>query len=262
MNKIEIAVQHYAPSRGDSKIPDRSKIWVNVNNYENGNKELIGSGYITNPFSLDYFGSDEEFSKETFTGSLVKTVVMEHSNGGRSNNKQYSSLAEYLADPVVKESCREYITGGVASVLSRNGGDPDKIDYITTWKFDQFPEEFTTSYSCWDKIIPQEWLNEFNAHTIVNLSKCSVWPNAARAISESQVEEDLFGDRLFPVLKAPIELTGKMQDICYGFRSFSDPLTDSEFVYIGIRSKKYEIDTINEIYEAGGWILCDQQWDW
>ena len=53
-----------------------------------------------------------------------------------------------------------------------------------------------------------------------------------------------------------------MQDICYGFKSFSDPLTDSKFVYIGIRSKKYEIDTINEIYEAGGWILCDQQWDW
>lgn len=263
MNKIEITVQNYAPTNCNFKAPDQSSIWVNVHFCEDGEDDYIGSGYIDNPFPLDYFGAvGEEFRRETFSGVLVKTVIMEHANGGRSNNKQYSSLLEYLADPLVKELCRKSITGGLAYSFSSDGGDPDNIDYVNTCKFDQFPEEFEISHTTYDSIVPQAWLNEFNSDTIIGLGKCAVWPDADKAIAESTVEDDLFGLRAFPVLKAPIGLTSKMQSICGWFKSCSEPLSDSEFVYIGIRAKTYEIDTIREIYEAGGWILCDQQWDW
>ena len=263
MNKIEINVTNYAPTNADFKTPDQSRIWVGVYT-DDDDSECIGTGYIPNPFPLDYFGAaGEEFQRRTFSGELVKTVVMEHLNGGRSNSREYSSLTEYLADPAVKEKCRQVITGGLAYTLGGDfGGDPDKIDYINTCRWAEFPLEFDVSTCSWDSIVPQEWLNEFHADTIIELGKCSVWSDADKAIAECTVEDDLFGNRLFPVLKAPVELTSQMQSICDGFKSCSEPLSDSEFVYIGIRSKTYEIDTIHEIYAAGGWILCDQQWDW
>jgi hypothetical protein len=107
MNKIEINVTDYASTRGDFKTPDQSRIWVGVYT-DDCNSECIGTGYIPNPFPLDYFGAaGEEFQRRAFSGKLVKTVVMEHLNGGRSNSREYSSLTEYLADPAVKEKCRQ-----------------------------------------------------------------------------------------------------------------------------------------------------------
>lgn len=264
MDKIEINVAHYGPNHNlDSTEVNQSRIWVNVYYIEDGESELIGTDYINNPFPKDYFGTDSKnFQRQAFSGVMLKTVVMEHSNGGRSNENVYNSVTEYLADPVVKELCRAHINGGLAYALSSNGGDPDKVDYVVTCKFDDFPEEFTVENRSYDSIIPQAWLNEFCSDTIVGLSKCGVWPDAESAIKNTERNDDLFGERLFPVLKAPKELASLMRDICYGFKSYSDPLEDDEFVYIGIRSKIYEICTINEIYAAGGWILQYQQWDW
>ena len=263
MNKIDIAVQHYAPQNGDFKNTDKSEIWVILRDPQDDDSWSLGGGYIANIFPEGYFDAEDgSFKKQTVTGVVTRTVVMEHSNGGRTNTKKYSSVQEYLADPIVKAACKDIIVGGLGARISRNGGDPDRVDFVRTFKIDGYSAEFTVSDSCYDSVIPQEWLNEFNSDTIVGLSKCGVWPDADSAIRNTESNDDLFGERLFPVLKAPKELSSLMQDICYGFKSYSDPLMDDEFVYIGIRSKTYEIGTIKKIYEAGGWILQFQEWDW
>lgn len=264
--KIDIDVRHYAPQRGDFSNPDKSKIWVTVSNPANPDEwddyEYLGGGYISNLFPEGYFDAEDgTFKKQKLTGVVTKTVVMEHSNGGRDNNKEYSSVQEYLADPIVKEACRHVTVGGLSARISRCG-DPNQVDFVRTFKIDGYSEEFTIKDSGYSNIMPQEWMNEFHANTIEGLSKCKVWDTAQQALNNTKSTDDLFGERYFPVLKAPVELTSKMQSICDGFKSQSTPLTDSEFVYIGIRSKSYEIGTINEIYEAGGWILCYQEWNW
>lgn len=261
--KIDIDVRHYAPQIGDFKNPDKSKIWVILQDPLDDDSWSIGSGYIANIFPEGYFDAEDgTFNAQKLTGVVTKTVVMEHSNGGRSNNKEYSSVHEYLADPIVKQACRDIIIGGLGAKLSRNGGDPDRVDFVRTFKIDGYSVEFTVSDSCFDSIIPQEWTNEFHSNVITGLAKCKVWDTAQQAIENTESTYDLFGERYFPVLKAPVELASKMENICDGFKSYSTPLTDSEFVYIGIRSKPYEIDNIKEIYSAGGWILQYQEWDW
>ena len=257
--KIDIDVRQYALHRLDSNNPDKSKIWVTISHPE---EYSLGCGYISNPFPEGYFDAEDgTFKKQKLTGVVTKTVVMESSNGCRSNTKEYSSIQEYLADPIVKEACR-YITVGRLGAKIARCGDPNRVDFIRTFKIDGYSEEFTLSDSYYSNIIPQEWTNEFHANTIEVLSKCKVWDTAQQALNNTESTDDFFGERYFPVLKAPVELTETMQSICYGFKSHSIPLTDSEFVYIGIRSKSCEIGTISEIYEAGGCILRDQEWDW
>lgn len=261
--KIDIDVRHYAPKQGDSGNPNKSKIWVILQDPLDDDSWSIGSGYIANIFPEGYFDAEDgTFKAKTVTGIVTRTVVMEHSNGGRINTKEYSSVQEYLADPIVKAACREHITGGLMARIARGGGEPDRVDFIRTFKIDGYDSEFTVTDSCYDSIIPQGWINEFHSNVITVLAKCKVWDTAEQALQNSESTDDLFGERYFPVLKAPVVLTATMQSICDGFKGYSTPLTDSEFVYIGIRSKSYEIDNIKEIYDAGGWILCDQEWDW
>ena len=256
--KIDISVNHYGPTSNCLTFSDQSQIWVNI---KGSDEEHRGSGYINNIFPTNHFGDGiEDFKKQTLPGTIVKTVYMEKCNGGRDNPNVYNSIEEYVADPAVKRRCHRFMTDRT-NYFSTNG-DPEYVDAIHTFKFDNHPLEFTLSYPIWKSIIPQEWYNEFHADIIEKLSKSETWENADVAIHNTEVTDDLFGNRLFPVLKAPVKKLNKMKNICKNFKNCSKPLTDDKFVYIGIRSKPNEIDTIRDIYLAGGCILQNQSWDW
>lgn len=260
--KLTVSVRHYGPTHTDGlKFDGQSKIWVIVEDPQDSDDYMVGCGYIDNPFPENYFGeSDKEFDKKVLPGTLVKTVFMEGSNGGRTNNKVYNSIPEYLADPVVKAAVREKCLGG----FSLRSGDPDSVDMISTFVLDEFPEkEFTVSDRNWGKIIPDEWYREFYEPIIERLDKADVWETAADAQHNTEVCDDLFGDRAFPVIRAPISLRSEIEDLAEGcFKSCSNTLVGSEYIYIGLRSKVYEIANFPEIYEKGGFILKYESWDW
>lgn len=257
--KIDIEVCHYGPIRGTINFEDTSKIWVCVD--DSDDDSFLGSGYIDNPFTIEELsGIEEKFVKKAFSGTLLYSKYMEHSNGGRTNEKVYDSIAEYFADPLVKALVtKRYLSG-----FDLSSGNPDQLDAIHTFEFDQFPgKQFTVSESLWGDFVPPEWRTEIYASTIEQLDSCVVWDDAKQAIANSEVCDDLFGDRAFPVIRAPKHLAKEMLDIAdSAFKSCSKVLHSSEYIYIGLRSKVYELDNINEVYEKGGFILKDRQWDW
>lgn len=237
--------------------PDKSKIWV-ILTCENEDAPTLASGYINNIWNY------EEFEKyQTVEAEILEHFYMEHYNGGRTNQKRYSSPEEYWADPSVKVNVQKsYGTGW--SFSFGYSGDPDRLDVFYKFKIKDFQYTFELSSTDYDQSAPPEWYNEVHQNSIKKLQSLESFSSADDAINfnRNQPTDDLFGTRFFPVLKAPKDTASLMEDICYSFKSCSTQLTDDEYVYIGIRSKERELDTIYEIYEKGGTILKDACWDW
>ena len=77
--------------------------------------------------------------------------------------------------------------------------------------------------------------------------------------------DDLFGDRFFPVAK--FDLTTTSLDIaecmCDHFKGHSKPIIyQDRFAFIGIRCKPSELYNIHDLYEVGGTILINEEFDW
>ena len=199
------------------------------------------------------------FEKQTFSGTILKNQYAEASNGGRTNETIYDSIQDYLKDPVVKERVKQKCLNG----FDLSPGDPDNVDEISTFVFDDFPETFfEIEQRSWDNVIPAEWYTEIYAKVISELDTYDVWENAGEAIDNTSTVDDLFGDRAFPVIRAPKALLREMRWLADNFKNCSNPLVGEEYVYIGLRAKPYEISNIAEIYEHGGSILKDKIWDW
>lgn len=265
-HEVKVHVAHYGYA-GQDKPGDQSKIWVVLTSTsiqeEWGSMLSLGSGYIANPYPTDYFlDSEGQFKRTDLIGVITDSKVMEHSNGGRSNDKVYNSVADYISDPEVKKNVRRKCK---ASVFDIAPGDPDNVDILVKFRI-QGPTSFPTVYevkeSLWQEIVPVEWYSEFHSDVITDLQTFDTYSTAQEAITETQVHEDLFGDRLFPVIKAPKELVEVIKDHSASFKNCSKPLFDDKFVYIGVRSKVSEIDEINDIYSSGGTILKHRDWDW
>jgi hypothetical protein len=266
-HEIVINPVHYGYNSKTSNSDNQSLIWVNVYSKtvtdDFGGFLRIGGGYIDNLFPNEYFGTQDNFDKSIkLEGVLSECYFMESSNGGRGNPNQYSSIEEYIKDPLVKQrfNKRQFNRFDFSDC-----GDPERVDLISRFRIQEpfeVPRTFELKERIWEDVVPLEWYSEAHSSTVERLSKTDSYENAQEAIESTSVEDDLFGSRLFPVLKAPKELMDKMKEICEDFKSYSKVLMDDQFIYIGIRSKEHEIDTINDIYENGGTILKDTQWDW
>lgn len=260
--KLEINVVHYAPDH-KNKSHNKSEIWVVSkikNELEEGMTICAGHGYVLNVFGEDYFGNAENFRKETFDATIKSVSYFEHCNGGRQNTKAYQSVEEYLSDPVVKENLRRK---SIATVFDMSPGDPERIDVEIVFTFDKFPNvELMVTETSYEDIVPEEWYSEFYAKEINELETFDVFENAQEAIINTKIEEDIFGQRAFPVMRVPHNASKELIDCHYAFKNYSKPLKGKEFIYFGLRSKMSELDTINEIYELGGHILKNKQWDW
>jgi hypothetical protein len=268
-HEVSIRPANYGYSMVARKAEDQSKLWVVVEsktlfeNEEYGQKLRLGVGYIDNLFPENYFGIPENFKSElVLDGFLTEFYFMEHANGGHGNKVPYSSISSYIDDPFVKHRFekRQFNRFDFSDC-----GEPERVDLIIKFRIQgptSIPIIFELSESIWEEVIPLHWYSEAHAQTIQNLSKLECYDTSDEAIESIVTENDLFGQRLFPVLKAPKELMDTMKKHCGNFKSYSKVLMDDEFIYIGIRSKEYEIDTIHDIYKDNGKIIKDVQWDW
>lgn len=263
---VEVKVIHYGYT-GQNKPGDQARIWVCLSSTsieeEWGGRLVLGSGYIPNPFPTDYFlTATGEFNSTPVPGVITELKVKEHLNGGRMNDKTYSSLAEYVADPMVKELVQRKAK---TDIFDWPCGDPEHADLIVKFSLHPdtgFTQEFEVKKTIWDNIIPAEWYSEIHADVITWLQVLDVYDNAAEALAGTVPTPDFFGERLFPVIKAPKALADVMLEHASSFKGHSTPLFDNEHVYIGVRSKPHEISEITDIYASGGTILKGKQWDW
>lgn len=222
------------------------------------NDERIAFDWIPNVLGLS---SDAEAAKTKIQGVKLKQVIVQEGlNGGRTNQKKYGSVAEYLADPVVKANCQKYLVGGLASRISYTG-EPHRVDKTYIVGIDNKLEVKLVNIG-YDPVIPQAWYDEFFADTIQSLRTNAVYETAAEALDSLPVADDIFGSRYFFVIKGPLRLKKCMKEVAGYFKGQSHPLTTDEFVFIGIRSKPCELGGIKLIYNQGGWVLKDRSWDW
>jgi hypothetical protein len=253
---------HFAPDNkkyvaGQPTPYDKTKIWGVIVKDADDEDTLSGYGYIDNIFGI------EEINKEKlYDINILAIKYLEHSNGGRTNKKEYNSVEDYWADPKVKENvCRSY-KEGLSFKFSYNG-NPDEIDVKVVFEVVDYPgHTFTLYENLYTSKPPKEWYSECLSHVIDELKQKSSYPTHLDALEAQIKTDDLFGERYFPVLKAPIALEEQMVECAAYFKGHSKTLTDGENVYIGIRSKSHELGGITEIYEQGGTILVDTQWDW
>lgn len=238
---------------------NKSILWALL--YERDVRVTLACGWISNL----YIGLSEiDLEKEYFV-NMKEVYYMEHLNGGRTNTRKYATPEDYWADPVVKELVQRQYREGMGFCFSHNG-NPDQMDRIYIFQINgQRVEMEETLYDCDEENFapPLEWYNEVHVDKIQELGKADVFSSAEEALANVSKTDDLFGERFFPVAKAPLEQKDLLIDACHAFKGCSKPLMDDKHVYIGIRSKLHEIGTINDIYEIdGGVIVQNQEWNW
>jgi hypothetical protein len=263
-DKINIDTVHLGYNGKTNKSDNASIVWVVISDATDDGKDGIkslGCGYIENRFSLLTDSEGCLLNKERYSGTVVSVEIMEHSNGGRSNQKIYSSFEEYCNDPIVKHILDVKAKDNDGELFFTRQGDPEHADVITTFSVDNFDVNFAVNRIEYD-VIPEYWYNEFYSTTVAELALSEVFSDADEAIVGVELVKDLFGDRFFPVVRAPLQLKEEIFDICGGFKAVSKPLTKDDYVFFGLRCASNEINDLSEIYKVGGCVLKDRQWDW
>ena len=265
-HEVKVYIVHYALGGKDCPA-DQSKIWVVLNSTsiedDWGSMFGLGCGYIDNPYPIDFFlDAEGQFKRTEVVGAIVDVKFMEHINGGRTNTKVYESISDYVADPVVRENVARKAKADIFDMIL---GDPDNVDAIVKFRIEgptSFPAIYEVKQHLYGDIIPVEWYLEIHADVIAELQLVATFENADEALIGTNSEDDLFGSRLFPVIKAPKKLAEQMKEHAASFKGHSKLLFDNEHVYIGLRSTPNEIFEITDIYASGGAILNGRQWDW
>jgi len=234
---------HFSPTE-----PKTEKVWAFLNY-----NDRIYAGWVPNFLGVTELYELKEISKEC---EIISSYFIEHRNGGRTNNKRYNSIAEYRNDPYVKECYFNYLTFSPWVYE----GNPESVDEILTVKVDDV--EFTLSCIIYD-VIPESWYSDYVNILMPNLDNYEIYKSAEEAIKSIKIREDLFGDRIFPVIKVPSISFYEIRSIIEGnFKSRSKPIMKDGFVYFGIRGKVNQIDAIEEIYSNNGFVVKNLEWEW
>jgi hypothetical protein len=266
MSKYYVRFVHFAPDNKAQKTPenpnpqDKSLVWAMLYDEESQSKYgSLACGYIANRLNL------EEIDKEQKYDVVVNDIsYMENTNGGRSNTRQYATIEDYWKDPVVKDLVQSQYREGFEYSFAHDG-NPAQIDAIYRFSIKAtFGHRYELTNHLYDEATPPEsWYNEVHAELITELNGLEVFESASEAIEGQNKADDLFGERYFPVAKAPVWQYHQLIEACHAFKGCSNPLYDDKFVYIGIRSKQNELCEINEIYSIeGGAILKNREWNW
>jgi hypothetical protein len=185
---------------------------------------------------------------------VMGAYLMEAMNGGRSDNREYSSYQNYF-NKDKKQEVQDYWKGGLLGRMRRQGGDPDRVSIIL--KFNAFSLEDNT----WSMIAPEEWYSEL--HPIK-------FPHGFYGSSEEAIKffgdkahEDLFGERYFPVIVFPKKTEADIRGIVHGAKGCSKPIVTKDYVVFGTRCKPDEYSyIIEQTYTAGGKVAKSKEWDW
>lgn len=250
MNTTDIVIRHFGPVFNKEKTvyDNQSIVWI----CGEFNGHYL-SGYIPNIFDIS-----EIDTKKSYKFTVNKISVLEHSNGGRMNKEEYSSIEEYISDPVVKQRCLTHYTKNLLDFSIC--GDPTRVDYKFYLNYND--QETTVISSKYETVVPQEWYSDVHSETAKILYNANFYKDSQEAISSLDSVDDLFGTRYFPVACFSKDLLEDAKDVCENFKGQSEPLLYEDRVYFGLRIKPSEICYISELYNSGGVILIDHSWDW
>jgi hypothetical protein len=248
-----ITLINFAPDKNNGmKHTDTSKVWAVLSC---GDGDTAAYDYISNIFGINEF--DETIGKPTFTVNVVSVVYKQHSNGGRTNNKDYPSIDAYVNDPITKKLYQQKLK---SSFFDLSPGDPDSVDAIYTIEYNG--QLFNLSGTHYD-IIPPDWYSEEHQDTGKRLSKSVAYDTAEEALNSlGEPTNDLFGQRYFPVVKCDRANLSSVVNECENFKSCSKPIFFGNYAFIGIRSKTHEVNYIRDVYKAGGVVLKNEEWNW
>lgn len=248
---MKIKISHFGPTKGDSGFNDKTVVWVNtlsIDDYEDDPYY----GYIPNFWKFD------EINKQEIEVKTIKHVFMESSNGGRTNEKVYNSISEYLNCEIAKQHFQEYKKNRFAY-----SGNPDRVDGIITLQ-DNDGHEFQLENTYYGLTVPSEWYSESYKDIIKKLDEQEVFENKEDVIVN--ITDDLFGQRYFPVARFETDGHSKNADyvdnVLWYCKAHSLPLQGERGVYYGMRIKSFDSnDAIDEIYKHGK-IIKGMEWDW
>lgn len=246
MNTITLKITNFGPV--NCEFTDKNMVWIHG---EFNNQHL--SGYVPN-----VFGVDEIIPGNEHTVTVLKTSVMEHMNGGRINEKEYSSIEEYIADPLVKERCIQQYKKEPFDFNFR--GEPTRVDH--KFYLNHNGKDISVISPGYDTVVPPEWYSEVHMTKAAELYSKYCFEDLDEAISNLGAVDDLFGTRYFPVACFNRNLLDDAKDVCENFKGFSQPLLYEDRVFFGLRMKPCEIGYITDLYDAGGVILKNCEWDW
>lgn len=194
----------------------------------------------------------------TIKRKIQDAYIMEAQNGGRSDYKQYYSYKEYFSD-WKKEIVQGFWKCDILGRICRGGGNPDEISLVLVFK------EFKIENHLYEYHAPEEWYSEMHQKNSRFKFKQGFYNDAEEAIKAfaDKPNDDMFGERYFPVLVFPRNLTCNIRDIVYYAKGHSKPIVIDTNVIFGTRCKLCEYASIiAETYKAGGKVAKDMQWDW
>lgn len=193
-------------------------------------------------------------------GILSKKIkcayLMERCNGGRSDHGHYTSYKDYF-NKAKKEEVIKFWRGGLLSRIGRGGGDLDECDLILEF------EGFKIEGHIYDMVAPEEWYSEMHRDSFK--FERGFYKDAEEAIHffSDRPNNDLFGERYFPVIVFPKNTKVDVLSIAYWAKSHSKPIVTAKHIVIGLRCKPGEYAGIfKETYEKGGWVARSMEWNW
>ena len=244
-----------------------NRLWAiyRVGEYGDDTSEVIRcSGWIPNLWNLTQ-ADFADGNRPVVQAEVESKTYTEHTNGGRTNNKEYVSPSAYFADPYVKERYMSYLGRDVFD-FSFPPGDPDKVDMVVTFR------HFGVQFSLRDSSIDVqntplvEWYSEYHQTTAERLATSEVFASSNEAIAGQIKCDGIFGDRYFPIAKFDLTKV-KLSDainVCESFKGCSTALVlaGGKVAFIGLRAKASELEYIEDVYEVGGQIVSNQDWEW
>ena len=258
---MKLIVQHYAPSaKGGFTTPNTDLVWV-VGESEN----LSVYGYVKNVFNLQEIGVHARLARmKNILGiafvTIESIIYKEHSNGGRTNEKEYASVYDYTNDPVVWRRYREWL----ATRPFGRPGDPDQVDAVITVRYQlNHSIVITTPQYSETPILPSSWYSDHFFLKGCEFHVTERIDSVEEAIASFMPCETLFGTRSFGVATWPSTVPEwVINESLFDFKGYSQPIHYAGNTYIGLKVAGNEEVAVKAIYESGGKILKHKEWDW
>jgi hypothetical protein len=234
---VTISCEHLSSDKKSQYIQARSKLLYDFGIY--GVSDWV-----------PVLGKKDTEVKRKIIGCCLKEAM----NGGRCDNKEYSSYQDYF-NKDKKEEVKKYWIGGLLERIDRGGGDADKTSLILRFK------DFSLENNTWSMTAPEEWYSELHQLEFPR----GFYETSEEAIKffGDKAHDDLFGERYFPVIVFPKDTEANVREIAGMPKSCSKAIMTKEYIIFGTRCKSSEYtDVIDKTYKADGKVAKSKEWDW
>jgi len=243
---VEIKLKHMNNSKTDQFCGIETKLTEDVEFYD----FIMISGWMGK-----IFGKEGDIIER----KIIDVYLIEHMNGGRSDYRKGSSYTDFFDDQRKREVHKFWKGGIIGRMIGRGGGDADQADIVFVFK------DFKIEESCWSYTAPEEWYSELHQDKSRFSFPKGFYKNADEAIHffSDKPNDDMFGERYFPVVVFPIESEAKIRSIIGNAKSHSKAIVTKKHIIFGTRCKPDEYGyVISQTYENGGQVPRAQVWDW